>query len=104
MTGKAWEAASATKLSRWPLTAGVALALAVLALAILISLLHLRRVVFTQIANRDGEALDAVAAVQFANDKANDETVTSLDDPSEQIQLALKISQRLRSVLGVRLF
>ena len=84
--------------------AGLGVALAVLALGILISLLHLRRLVFSQIASRDGETLNAVAAVQFADDKANDESVTTLDDPSEQIRLALKISNRLRSVLGVRLF
>ena len=104
MSQKSWEAIGASNRSRWPLIAGVGLALTVLALAIAISLLHLRRLVFNQIANRDGEALDAVAAVQFANDKANDDTVTSLDDPSEQIQLALKISDRLHNVLGVRLF
>src|SRR4051794_29326038 len=99
MRGKSWDAAGESDRSRWPLVAGVGLALTVLALAILISLLHLRRVVFAQIANRDGETMDAVAAVQFANDKANDETVTTLNDPSEQIQLALKISDHLRSVL-----
>ncbi|HTL18109.1 MAG TPA: HAMP domain-containing sensor histidine kinase, partial [Patescibacteria group bacterium] len=53
---------------------------------------------------RDGQMMGAVAAVQFAEDKANDESITSLEDPSEQIQLALKISSRLHSVLGVRLF
>jgi hypothetical protein len=100
MSEKSWEAIGASNRSRWPLIAGVGLALTVLALAILISLLHLRRLVFNQIANRDGEALDAVAAVQFANDKANDDTVTSLDDPSEQIQLALKISDRRFSAGG----
>ncbi len=85
------------------MVAGVVLALVVLGTAILVSMLHLRERVFAQIANRDGLTLDAVAAVQFADDKANDESVT-LNDPSEQIQLALKISKRLPSVIGVRLF
>lgn len=86
------------------MVAGLALALVVLGSTIAFSLLRLRQQIFTQIANRDGETLDAVAAVQFADDQANDESVTALKDPSEQIQLALKISKRLPSVLGVRLF
>ena len=84
--------------------AGMALALAALAAAIVFSLLQLRQHIFAQIAERDGRTLDAVATVQFADDKANDESITSLEDPSEQIQLAFKISERLSSVLGVRLF
>lgn len=83
---------------------GVGLAPLVLGLAILISLLHLRRHIFEQIANRDGETLDALAAQQYFDDKANDESVTSLSDPAEQMDLALKISRRLRTVYGVRLY
>jgi signal transduction histidine kinase len=75
-----------------------------LAAAILMSLLQLRRQIFAQIANRDGRTLAAVAAVQFADDKANDESITTLADLSEQSDLALKISRRLPGVLGVRLF
>jgi signal transduction histidine kinase len=75
----------------------------VLAATILISLLHLRTHISAQIANRDGETLEAVAAMQYADDKANDESITTLQEPGEQIQLALKIST-LRNVLGVRLF
>src|SRR5271165_1900163 len=101
---KYWEAIGALGRSGWPIAAGVVLALTVLAATILISLLHLRDHIFAQIANRDGETLGAVAAMQYAEDKANDESITSLEDPGEQIQLALKISTRLRNVLGVRLF
>jgi signal transduction histidine kinase len=90
--------------SRWPLAAGVALALAALAAAILMSLLQLRRHIFAQIANRDGRTLAELAAVQFADDKANDESITTLADQGEQMQLALKISRRVPTVLGVRLF
>lgn len=86
------------------MVAGIGLALLVLAASLVGSLLRLRERIFSQIANRDGETLDAVAAVQFADDKANDESVTTLKDPSEQINLALKISNRLPSVIGVRLF
>ena len=93
-----------TNRSRWPLVAGVALVLSVLAATILAGMLHLRRHIFSQIADRDGQMLEQIAAVQFADDKANDESVTTLDDQGEQIQLALKISKRLASVLGVRLF
>ncbi|HZR20657.1 MAG TPA: ATP-binding protein [Verrucomicrobiae bacterium] len=90
--------------SRWPVAAGMALALTALAAAILVSLLQLRRQIFVQIANRDGQMLAEVAAVQFANDKSNDESITTLADQSEQFQLALEISKRVPSVLGVRLF
>src|SRR5205807_1301955 len=60
-----------TRRSRWPIVIGFGLSLAALACAILVSLLHLRQKIFTQIANRDGERLAEVAAVQFAEDKAN---------------------------------
>ena len=80
------------------------LALAVLAAAILISMLHLRRHIYEQIANRDGETLDALAAQQYLDDKERDESITSLGDTAEQMELALGISRRLRTVYGVRLF
>lgn len=92
-----------TERSRWPVVRALTLVLLLLAGAIFGAQLHLRRHLFTQIAARDGETLEQVAAVQFAADQANDPS-TSLQDPSEQVQLALKISHRLRSVLGVRLF
>jgi signal transduction histidine kinase len=90
--------------SRWPVAAAVALALAVLGAAILVSLLHLRRHIFEQIASRDGDTLDALAAQQYLDDKAYDESTTTLGDTAQQIDLALKISHRLRTVYGVRLF
>ena len=95
---------AATGGSHWPVVAGIALALLVLGLAILISLLHLRQHIFQQIANRDEDTLDALASQQYLNDKANDESITSLGDPGEQLDLALRISYRLRTVYGVRLF
>lgn len=97
-----WEAA--TSRSGWPVVTGIVLALLVLGLAILLSLLHLRQHIFEQIANRDGETLEALAAQQYLDDKANDESITTLEDPGEQLDLALKISHRLRSVYGVRFF
>ena len=89
--------------SRWSLAVGIGVALAVLAATIAWSSLHLRRHIRAQIASRDGETLDAVAAMQYLDDKTSGDTIMPLADPGEQIQLVLKIS-RLRSVLGVRLF
>jgi signal transduction histidine kinase len=89
--------------SRWSVVLGIGLALAVLAAVVGWSTLHLRRHMRAQIANRDGETLDALAAAQYLDDKASGDTIAPLADPGEQIQLVLKIS-RLRSVLGVRLF
>jgi signal transduction histidine kinase len=100
---KSWGATGSTGGARWPVAAGVALALAVLAVAISISLLHLRKQIFEQIANRDGETLDALAAQQFLVDKDN-ESITTLSDTGEQIQLAFEITRRLQNVIGVRLF
>jgi signal transduction histidine kinase len=78
-------------------------ALAVLAATVAWSALHLRRHIRAQIVSRDGETLDAVAAMQYLADKTSGDTIAPLSDPGEQIQLVLKIS-RLRNVLGVRLF
>ena len=101
---KSWESADALGRSRRPLAAGLALALAALAAAICISLLHLRRHIFEQIASRDGEILNALATQQFLDDKANDESIQNLADTGEQVQLAFEISQRLHNVIGMRLF
>lgn len=81
----------------------IALALAVLAAIIVWSQLDLRHRVQAQIAASDGEILDAVAAMQHLDDQTSGETLASLSDPAEQLNLALKIS-RLRNVLGVRLY
>src|SRR5260370_60390 len=89
--------------SRRSLSLGIGLGLAVLAATVLWSGLRLRHNIRAQIADRDGETLDAVAAMQYLNDKTNDETIASLDDPGEQIQLALE-SSRLRNVVGARVF
>ena len=85
------------------LAAGIGLALVVLAGAILASVLHLRQHLRAQIVDRYGEILDAVAAMQYFDDKASGDTIAPLDDPGEQLQLVLKTSH-LRNVIGVRLF
>jgi signal transduction histidine kinase len=89
--------------SRRALALGIGVALAVLAGTIVWSALGLRQHIRAQIASRDGETLDAVAAMQYLDDKTSGDTIAPLADPGEQIQLAIKIS-RLRNVLGVRLF
>ena len=89
--------------SRRAQTLVLGLALTVLAVTLTWSALHLRVGLREQMARRDGEILDSVAAAQYLNDQQADETVTSLNDPAEQIQLALKVS-RLHEVIGVRLF
>lgn len=89
--------------SRWVGFLAVGLALLVLGLTMAWSAFDLRARIRSQIVERDGEILDAVAIMQHRNDQANGETIASLSDPGEQIQLALKVS-RLRDVLGVRLY
>lgn len=89
--------------SRWSLAAAAGVALAVLAGVLAWLMLNLRQRTRDQIANRDGEALEAVAAMQHLDDTSSGETIAPLTDPGEQIQLVLEIS-RLRNVFGVRLF
>lgn len=81
----------------------IGLALLVLGVTLAWSAFDLRSRIRSQIVQRDGETLDAVAVMQHLNDQANGETIASLSDPGEQFQLALKIS-RLHNVLGVRLY
>jgi signal transduction histidine kinase len=82
----------------------IGLTLAVLAGAILAGCLRLRERVREQLANRDGVAFDQVALwEQQYGDEAGQEMVTTIDDPAEQFNLAMKIS-RIRGVLGIRLF
>jgi len=82
---------------------GIGLALAVLVATIAWSALRLRQHIRDQIASRDGETLDAVAAMQYFDDKSSGDTIAPLTDAGEQFVLVLKISH-LRNVLGVRLF
>ena len=89
--------------SRWVPLLVIGLALAVLAGTLAWSALDLRARIRSQIVQRDGEILDAVTIMQHSNDQAGDETIASLADPGEQLQLALKVSH-LRNVLGVRLY
>src|SRR5438477_10294446 len=98
------ETAATIRRSHWPLAMGVALVLAGLAAAVTVSLLYLRHLIFEQIANRDGDTLASLAAQQYIEDKGIDESITSLADPSEQVEIAVKISVRLPTVYGVRLF
>jgi signal transduction histidine kinase len=88
---------------RWAPFMAIGLALAVLGGTLAWSALDLRGRIRSQIVQRDGEILDAVALMQHLNDQTGGETLTSLTDPGEQIQLALKVS-KLRNVLGVRLY
>jgi signal transduction histidine kinase len=81
-----------------------ALALAVLGASIFLGTDRLRRNVRTQMVNRDGELLYAVAlARQFASG-AQTNLSTRLQSPAEQLALALDISQLKDDVLAVRLF
>jgi len=89
--------------ARLVLAGSLAMALVVLAAVLIWAALHLRRSITAEINNRAGEILDSVAAAQALDDRQSGETLTTLDDPTEQIQLALKVS-RLRDVIGVRLF
>jgi signal transduction histidine kinase len=84
---------------------GVAGSLALLVLGGLLawSALDLRARIHAQMIRQDGEILDAVTLLQHLNDQASGEALSSLADPGEQFQLALKIS-KLRNVLGVRLY
>lgn len=89
--------------SRLVLAGSLAAALIVLAAVLFWAALNLRRSIRVEIGDRAGEILDSVAAAQYLDDRQSGETLTTLDDPTEQIQLALKVS-RLRDVIGVRLF
>ena len=82
---------------------GLFIALLVLAATLVWSALNLRLSATTQIANRVGETLDSVAAAQYLEDQLSGEALTNLNDPTEQFQIALKVS-RLHDVIGVRLF
>jgi signal transduction histidine kinase len=85
------------------LALGLAMALAVLAAVLIWAALNLRRSVAAELTNRVGDILDSVASAQYLEDIQRGDTLTSLDDPTEQFELALKVS-RLRDVIGVRLF
>ncbi len=88
---------------RLVLAGSLVMALVVLASVLTWAALNLRRSITAEISDRAGEILDSVAAAQYLDDRQSGQTLTTLDDPTEQIQLALKVS-RLRDVIGVRLF
>jgi signal transduction histidine kinase len=92
--------------SRWVPLLVIGLALVVLAGTLAWSALDLRGRIQSQIVERDGEILDAVTIMQHRSDKESGETMASLDDPGEQLQLALKVSHmtHMTNVLGVRLY
>jgi signal transduction histidine kinase len=79
------------------------LALAILGFVIAQGYMHLQRVVRGQMENRDGEILYAVAMSQQFGNKATN-LAQRLQEPAEQLVLALQISQLEDSVMGVRLF
>ena len=81
----------------------IGLTLGILALAIWWSCLLLRQKTREQIANRDGEILQAVALLEQFSDESSDEPALSLEDPAEQFNLVMRIS-RLEGVIGIRLF
>jgi len=89
--------------SRWAPFLVIGLALAVLGGTLVWAALDLRALIRSQIVERNGEILDAVTQMQHTNDQASGETIASLADPGEQLQLALEVS-RMRNVLGVRLY
>ena len=79
-------------------------ALAILGAAIFLGTDRLRRNVRAQMVNRDGEILNAVAlAQQFAGSAATNLELR-LQNPAEQLALALNISRIQEGVLAVRLF
>jgi signal transduction histidine kinase len=89
--------------ARWVPAVAVGLALAVLGGTLAWAALNLRRRIDAQIVQNTGEILAAVTQLQHQNDLDNNETLASLADPSEQFDLALRVS-RMRSVLGLRLY
>ena len=94
---------ASTAPSRWLTCVVIGLALTVLGGTLAWSAWELRTQMRAQILQHDGEMLDAVAVLQHLNDQTGGETLTSLAEPGEQFELALKIS-KLRNVLGVRLY
>ena len=81
----------------------ITLTLAVVAGTIVAACLHLRSSVRAQMADRDGEILNALARLQQSEDKDALDTVGTIDDVREQFNLVMKIS-RLDGMIGVRLF
>ena len=90
--------------SGWSLAFGLGIILLALAGTIAWSTLHLRQQVREQIANRDGETLEALASMQYLDDKSTGDAAAPLVDPGEQFELVLKISRSLRNTIGVRLY
>lgn len=79
-----------------------ALVMMLVAGAVILTALQMRRKIREQIARRDGEVLYAVAQMHFAEDPQGSlEGPTS--DPGRQLTVALRCSQ-LRGVMGVRIF
>jgi signal transduction histidine kinase len=81
----------------------LALALAILGATVFIAYSHLRDSILAQMEQRDGQILNAVALSQQFGPKAAD-LAQRLQDPAEQLELTLIISQVQEGVLGVRLF
>jgi signal transduction histidine kinase len=78
----------------------IALVLVVLAAVVALSTFQVREGIRRQIAGRDGEVLNAVALMHYAEDEKEG---LSLATDADQMSIVLKSAQ-LRGVLGVRLF
>lgn len=81
----------------------VALSLAILAGAILLTMQQTRASIRAQIAGRDGEVLNAVARMTMPGEADSTDLVGSMEDPANQLAVLLETS-RLSVAMGARLF
>jgi len=81
----------------------VALSLAVLAGAILLTMRQTRASIRAQIAGRDGEVLYAVSRMTMPAESTSNDPTGAMDDPANQLAVLLETS-RLSLVMGARLF
>jgi signal transduction histidine kinase len=81
----------------------VALSLAILAGAILLTMQQTRESIRAQIAGRDGEVLYAVARVTMPQEAEPADSTGSMDDPANQLAVLLETS-RLSLAMGARLY
>jgi signal transduction histidine kinase len=88
--------------SRRTMAMTVALVLIVLAGVILFTTLQLRNGIRKQIAGRDGEVLDAVASMLFAEEIK--EALTTEKGVADPLGVVLRTAQLPRAVLGVRIY
>jgi hypothetical protein len=82
----------------------LALALGILGATILYGTARLRRSLRAQMVNHDGEMLHAVALAQQLSAEGQTNLGSRLSDRSEQLALALQLSQLRAGVIAVRIF